>query len=120
MPAGGKAIAVDISRAARSRFRLDARQLSHTLTAYLIGLNISDLITTRAVLRRGGGEANPFMRGLVDDMLHASAVKCVILTTVVALVLRSRFPARAAWTLGLVTTWYAIVVGWNLAIIASS
>jgi hypothetical protein len=120
MRAGGNAIAVDFSRAGRSRVRLDARQLSYTLTAYLIGLNISDLITTRAVLRRGGGEANPLMRGVVDDMLHASAVKCVILATVVALVLRSRFPARAAWTLGLVTIWYAVVVGWNFAIIASA
>lgn len=111
-----KATRPTVARASR---RIDAREISHALLAYLIGLNVSDLITTHAVLRRGGAEANPFMRGVVDDMLHATAVKCVALAILVMLVLRTHVPARAAWTLGVVAVWYAVVVGWNLSLLST-
>ena len=98
--------------------QLDARQVCHSLLAWLIGLNIGDLITTRAVLGRGGAESNPLMRGLVDSAAHASFVKCLCLAAVVALALRTRFPGRVAWTLGAINIWYAVVVGWNLTLVA--
>jgi hypothetical protein len=98
--------------------RFDARQVCHALLAWLIGLNISDLITTRAVLGLGGAEANPVMRGIVDNTAHVSLVKCLFLAIVVGLVLRTRFPGRVALTLGAVNLWYAIVVGWNLTLLA--
>ena len=88
------------------------------LLAWLIGLNISDLITTRAVLLRGGAESNPLMSSIVDNAAHASFVKCLCLAIVVALALRTRFPGRVAWILGVVNVWYAGVVGWNLTMLA--
>jgi hypothetical protein len=86
--------------------------------AWLVGLNIADLITTRAVLGRGGAESNPLMQGVIDSTMQASLVKCVCLMIVVALVLRTRFPERVAWTLGAVNVWYAFVVLWNMAVLA--
>jgi hypothetical protein len=47
--------------------RLDAWHVCHSLLAWLIGLNIADLITTRAVLDRGGSESNPLMQGVIDS-----------------------------------------------------
>ena len=86
--------------------------------AWLIGLNIADLLTTRAVLARGGAESNPVMQGFIDNAVHASLVKSLCLVMVVALVLRSRFPARVAWSLGAVNVWYALVVAWNFVVLA--
>ncbi len=98
--------------------RLDAWQVCHSLLAWLIGLNIADLITTRAVLDRGGTESNPLMQGVIDNMLHASMVKLACMVAVVALVLRTQFPQRVAWSLGAVNIWYAVVVAWNLGVLA--
>lgn len=98
--------------------RFDARQVCNLLLAWLVGLNISDLITTRAVLLRGGAESNPVMNAIVDSTAHASFVKFLCLAIVVALALRTRFPSRTAWTLGAVNLWYALVVCWNLTMLA--
>ena len=109
---------VDCGTATIPTSRFDARQVCHLLLAWLIGLNISDLITTRAVLLRGGAESNPVMSAIVDSTAHASFVKCACLAIVVALALRTRFPGRVVWTLGAVNLWYAFVVGWNLKVLA--
>ena len=109
---------VDCVPATIAPSRFDARQVCHLLLAWLIGLNISDLITTRAVLLRGGAESNPLMSTIVDNAAHTSLVKCLCLSIVVALALRTRFPSRTAWTLGVVNLWYALVVGWNLTVLA--
>ena len=98
--------------------RLDAWQVCHSLLAWLIGLNIADIITTRAVLGRGGSESNPLMQGVIDSTMQASLVKLLCLALVVTLVLRSRYPLRVAWTLGAVNIWYALVVAWNLGVLA--
>ena len=98
--------------------RLDAWQICHSLLAWLVGLNIADIITTRAVLGRGGSESNPLMQGIIDNTVHASLVKLLCLAVVVTLVLRSRYPLRVAWTLGAVDLWYALVVVWNLGVLA--
>ena len=55
--------------------RFEASEVCHSLLACLVGLNIGDLITTRAVLGHGGAESNPVMRGIVDSTMHASFVK---------------------------------------------
>jgi hypothetical protein len=110
---------VPVSRVVQTSIpRLEAWQVCHSLLAWLIGLNIGDLITTRAVLARGGTESNPLMQGVVDNTMQASLLKFVCLVAVVALVMRTRFPERVAWTLGAVNIWYALVVGWNLAVLA--
>jgi hypothetical protein len=109
---------VDCFSATVAAPRFDARQMCNALLAWLIGLNISDLITTRAVLLRGGAESNPVMTEVVDSMAHASFVKGLCLVVVVALALRTRFPVRVAWTLGAINLWYALVVGWNLTMLA--
>ena len=108
----------DCYRATVATTRFDARRVCNALLAWLIGLNISDLITTRAVLLRGGAESNPVMSAIVDSTAHASFVKCSCLAIVVLLALRTRFPGRIAWTLGAVNLWYTLVVGWNLAMLA--
>jgi hypothetical protein len=107
----------DCYRATVATSRFNARDVCNVLLAWLIGLNISDLITTRAVLLRGGAESNPVMGAIIDSTAHASFVKCSFLAIVVALALRTRFPARVAWTLGVVNLWYTLVVGWNLAVL---
>jgi hypothetical protein len=104
----------------RSVPRLDAWQVCHSLLAWLIFLNIADLVSTRAVLNRGGGESNPLMQGVIDSTLQASLVKFACIVVVVALALRTRFPQRVAWSLGAVNVWYALVVGWNLSVLVRS
>ena len=98
--------------------RLEVWRACHSLLAWLIALNIADLVTTRAVLSRGGIESNPLMRGVIDNTMHASLLKFVCIVAVVALVLRTRVPHRVAWSLGVVNIWYALVVVWNLAVLA--
>ena len=101
----------------RSVPRLDAWERCHSLLAWLIGLNIGDLVTTRLVLDRGGSESNPLMQGIIDSTAHTWLLKGGCLVAVVALVLRSRMPQRVALTLGAVNLWYAIVVAWNLGVL---
>jgi hypothetical protein len=99
--------------------RFGPREVSHSLLACVIGLNFGDVVTTRAVLQRGGGESNPVMQGIVDSTAHASLVKFVLLAIVIALVLRTRAYNRIAWILTVVTIWYTTVVLWNLSLLAS-
>jgi hypothetical protein len=115
---------VAISRSARAARlrprsipRLDAWERCHSLLAWLIGLNIADLITTRLVLDRGGTESNPLMQGIIESAAHVWLLKGGCLVAVVALVLRSRMPQRVALTLGAVNLWYALVVAWNLGVL---
>ena len=98
--------------------RFDAREFCHLLVASLIGLNIGDVITTRAVMARGGAESNPLMRAVVDSTLHTSLLKGLLLAVVFVLVMRTRVHSRAALTLCVVTIWYTVVVTWNLALLA--
>ncbi len=106
--------------AGRSLLHVDIWDVCHSLLAWLIALNIADLITTHAVLGRGGAESNPVMQMFVTDLLRASLVKGLCLALVIALVLRTRRPGRVALTLGAVNVWYAIVVGWNCAVLVRS
>lgn len=89
----------------------------HGLLAWLVALNIADLITTQAVLMRGGTESNPIMKSVVDNMVHAGLVKGLCLAAVVALCLRTQKPERACLFLGLVNIWYLTVVAWNFSVL---
>lgn len=92
----------------------------HGLLAWLIALNIADLITTQAVLHRGGSESNPVMKTVVDNMLHAGVVKGLCLAAVVALCLQSKKPERTCLFLGMVNIWYVAVVVWNFSVLAAA
>jgi hypothetical protein len=98
--------------------RLDAWERCHALLAWLILLNIADLVTTHAVLDRGGSESNPLMQHIVDTAAHAWVLKGACLGVVALLVLRSRLPQRVSLTLGVVNLWYALVVAWNVGVLA--
>jgi hypothetical protein len=102
----------------RTVARLDAWERCHALLAWLIALNIADLVTTHAVLARGGTESNPFMQGIIDTAAHAWVLKGACLAVVALLVLRSRSPQRVSLTLGVVNLWYAVVVAWNMGVLA--
>lgn len=92
----------------------------HGLLAWLVALNVADLITTNAVLARGGRESNPVMQSVVDNMLHAGLVKAACLAAVIALCLRTRRPERVCLFLGMVNVWYAAVVLWNFWVLAAA
>ena len=96
----------------------DAWEVCHALLAWLVALNLADIITTRAVLQAGGTESNPLMQPFVGDILHAVALKGSCLLIVTALVLRTRTPDRTALVLGAVNVWYLAVVCWNLLVLS--
>ena len=98
--------------------RIRGRQGCEQLIALLTVLNVADIITTHAVLRRGGTETNPLMRSIVDNTTHASVIKLLILCAVAALISRTEVSGRIVWTLATVTALYCGVVTWNLAVLA--
>jgi hypothetical protein len=85
----------------------------------LLGLlNLADVLTTKAVLDRGGVEGNPLMRPLVEGMWGAALVKLVLLVLIGLLVHRCPRSTRLLQGLTVVVGWYALVVAWNFAVIA--
>jgi hypothetical protein len=83
----------------------------------LVALNIADLVTTRAVLDRGGNERNPLLEPVVHGMWGAVALKAVGLVLVAALLNRCAGSPRARVFVGATVTWYAFVVVWNLTVL---
>jgi hypothetical protein len=88
------------------------------LVAALAALNLADLVTTRLVLDRGGAEGNPIMRPFVDGVWGAATLKvgCIVLIAVLAK--RCLGSVRVRRGLVGVVAWYAIVVAWNLVVLA--
>lgn len=99
--------------------RLTRRRLVLALSLML--LNAADVLSTRALLDRGGVEANPLMRSLMEGLALPMGLKVLVAGTVGALLLccppRSKIaePAVAAVVAG-----YALVVGWNLALVVQA
>ena len=99
--------------------RLTRRRLVLALSLML--LNAADVLATRALLARGGLEANPLMRSLMEGLAMPLALKVLVAATVGALLLccppRSKLaePAVAAVVAG-----YAVVVCWNLALVVQA
>jgi hypothetical protein len=88
------------------------------LVAILAILNLGDLVTTRLVLDRGGAEGNPVMRPFVAEVWDAALLKCSCVVLIAALVSRCSTSLRVRVGLALVVAWYAVVVTWNLAMLA--
>lgn len=89
------------------------------LVGVLAVLNVLDLVSTRAVLSRGGVERNPLMRPVMDDLWHGALVKGACLALIVVLLARCPAPSRRAdLTMLAVCGWYLLVVGWNLQVLA--
>lgn len=122
MPADGALLADGASApgtARRSRLARWAPGYTPTvLVALLTLLNVADLLTTRAVLDRGGVEGNPVMRPLVDGMWGAALLKGACLLVIAVLVRRCAQSSRVLWVLSAVVVWYGIVVAWNLVTMA--
>jgi hypothetical protein len=91
------------------------------LALSLMVLNAADVIATRALLDRGGVEANPLMRGLMEGLAMPLGLKVLVAGTVGVLLLccppRSKFaePAVAA-----VVAAYALIVAWNLSLVVQA
>jgi hypothetical protein len=88
------------------------------LVTILAILNLADLVTTRLVLDRGGAEGNPVMRPFVDQVWDAALLKCSCVVLIAALVSRCSTSLRVRVGLALVVAWYAVVVTWNVAVLA--
>lgn len=84
----------------------------------LVGLNALDLVTTRLVLERGGGEANPVLEPIIANLLGAFLVKALCLALVGALLRRVRYSVRVTAVLVAVNAWYLLVVCWNVRVLA--
>ena len=99
-------------------FSIRPWEICHGLLAWLVALNLADLITTRAVLRAGGAESNPLMEPFVQNIFSAGLVKAFFILLIVALVFRTRRLERMLPVLGMVDLWYFFVVIWNLTVLA--
>ena len=84
----------------------------------LVVLNVFDIVTTEAVLARGGRETNPILEPLVDSMLTVSMLKAVVLVIVGCLLLRCRPSKLIDFALVITTGWYGAVVAWNVTVLA--
>lgn len=87
------------------------------LAAALIALNVADVITTRAVLDRGGIEANPLMVGLMQGFAAPLLVKTVV-AAIAGLLLLCCPPAsrRAERATAAVIGLYMAIVVWNMGV----
>jgi hypothetical protein len=101
---------------ARRRFRIG--YTPGVLVVFLGLLNLADILTTKAVLDRGGAEGNPLMAPLVEGMWGAAMVKLGLLVLIAVLVQRCPRSTRLLRGLTVVVAWYAIVVAWNFVVMA--
>lgn len=107
---------VAIVRASSPGSRVTPRRLQ--LAAWLVVLNLADVLLTRAVLDRGGIEVNPLMRGLMAGLAGPLGVKLAVSGIAGALLLacppRSKLAEPAVLTLvGL----YVAIVIWNASLL---
>lgn len=110
----GEAISIPIER----RMLLGRVPLDRAVLAVsLVVLNLLDVVLTRAVLDRGGVEANPLMRDLMTGMAAPLGLKALVAGTAALLLvccpLEARLGERAAV---MVTGLYVAIVAWNLAV----
>ncbi len=84
----------------------------------LVVLNVIDVITTIAVLDRGGVEGNPFVKPIIDGVWQVSLLKALILLIVAVLLMRCQRSRVTDLALSATTGWYLAVVLWNLLVFA--
>jgi len=94
-------------------------QVRITIGAVLVGLNLMDLLLTKAVLAYGGIETNPIMRQVVAGQTAPWAIKFIVPLVATALLLfcpaHSKFGERAMVS---VVGIYGAVVAWNTVLLA--
>lgn len=101
---------VDLPYVDETRLALARDRLSCVVAAALIAwLNFFDVVTTHAAAARGGVEANPIARWLLDQGV-LEGVKGALIGGIALLAARSRRPARVARSLWLVVAIYGAVV----------
>jgi hypothetical protein len=99
------------------------RRIGYTpgvLVVFLGLLNLADILTTKAVLDRGGSEGNPLMKPLVEDMWGAALVKLGLLIAIAFLVQRCPRSPRLLRGLTAVVVWYTAVVAWNVVVVSQA
>jgi hypothetical protein len=91
------------------------------MAGFLLVMNVADVYLTKAILARGGVEANPIMRPVIGHAVSPVAIKVIVSLGVGALLLaapvRSRF-ADVAVTLVVVI--YVLITGWNIGVLLQS
>lgn len=91
------------------------------MAGFLLVMNVADVYLTKAILARGGVEANPIMRPVIGHAVSPVAIKVIVSLGVGALLLaapvRSRF-ADIAVTLVVVI--YVLITGWNIGVLLQS
>ena len=83
----------------------------------LVVLNVLDLITTAAVLDRGGSERNPLVKPIIDGIWDVALLKGMVLALIAVLLMRCPESRIARLALASTTGWYLAVVAWNSGIL---
>lgn len=84
----------------------------------ILFLNLFDVVVTKAILGRGGVEANPIMAPIMDHPAYPLILKTVVSLGVGALLLASPRESKLAdRAVMIVIVAYVIVMGWNLGIL---
>lgn len=89
------------------------------LAAWLVVLNVADVLLTKAVLHQGGVEANPVMAGLMGGLAAPLGLKMLIAGLAGVLLLLCPPDARVGErAVTAVVALYSFIVVWNVAVLA--
>lgn len=84
----------------------------------LVLVNVADVWITKLILLRGGVEANPVMRPIIDHPAAPVLVKTLVAVAVGLLLIASppasKFAGRAV---GAVLLLYVVILGWNIGVL---
>lgn len=84
----------------------------------ILFLNLFDVLVTKAIIRRGGTEANPIMAPIMDHPSYPIILKTIVALGVGALLLASPRDSKLAdRAVFIVIVAYVIVMGWNFGIL---
>lgn len=88
------------------------------LLAWLIVLNVADLVTTMLVLLGGGREHNPVMQPFVEEWWSSVLIKATVLGIIFLLLVRCcELSSTTRLALVAANLWYLGVLVWNLVIL---
>ncbi len=81
-------------------------------------LNVADVVMTKAILARGGTEANPFVATFIDHPVSPLLVKGLLALGIGVLLVMSPLERRFVdWAVGGVVGVYSLVVCWNVFVL---
>lgn len=88
------------------------------LAASLVLLNVADVVMTKAILARGGAEANPLVATFIDHPASPLLVKGLLALGIGVLLVMSPIERRFVdWAVGGVVGVYSVVVCWNITVL---